>query len=71
MLRVMDTYRKSVDYYNSYGLKSADGSRKKNKSASKNNVDGKGTFWDLNWLDLHNLCVVNFVNEVVRTILDV
>jgi hypothetical protein len=48
MLKVMDTYRKSVDYYNSYGLKSADGSRKKNKSASKNNIDGKGTFWDLN-----------------------
>jgi hypothetical protein len=28
MLRVMETYRKGVDFYNSYGLKSASGTRK-------------------------------------------
>lgn len=53
MLRVMDTYRKSVDYYNSYGLKSASGSRK-NRSANKKKNGESGTFWDLNWNDLNN-----------------
>jgi hypothetical protein len=47
MLRVMETYRKSVDYYNSYGLKEASGARK-NKSSDKKGASGSGTFWDLN-----------------------
>lgn len=35
MFKVLDTYRKSVDYYNSYGLKSADGPRKNKVEATK------------------------------------
>jgi hypothetical protein len=35
MFKVMDTYRRSVDYFNSYGLKSADGSRKNKPGTNK------------------------------------
>jgi hypothetical protein len=48
MLRVMDTYRKSVDYYNSYGLKSTSGTRKNKSAHKKGNGESGSTFWDLN-----------------------
>lgn len=47
MIKVMETYRKGVEYYNSYGLKSGSGARK-GKDGSKSAGHGSGTFWDLN-----------------------
>ena len=47
MLKVMETYRKSVDYYNSYGLKSADGSRN-NKSGNSKQFSASTYQWGYN-----------------------
>lgn len=47
MFKVMDTYRKGVEYYNSYGLK-ADKNPKENAKGNKKQFTGKGSFWDLN-----------------------
>lgn len=44
MLKVMDTYRKGVEYFNSYGL-----DENKNTNPSKHKkITGTGSFWDLN-----------------------
>lgn len=48
MLKVMETYRKGVEYYNSYGLKSASGTRKSKEGGKGSSANGGGTFWDLN-----------------------
>lgn len=49
MLRVMDSYRKSVDYFNSYGIKSRPftAGNKNGEAANGKNNKGTGTFWDL------------------------
>lgn len=49
MFRVMDSYRKSVDYFNSYGIKSRPftATSKNGEAGTGKNSKGTGTFWDL------------------------
>lgn len=47
MLKVMETYRKGVEYYNSYGLNESSANVQK-KTTGKNSNTGGGSFWDLN-----------------------
>lgn len=49
MFRVMDSYRKSVDYFNSYGIKSRPftATSKNGEPGNGKNNKGTGTFWDL------------------------
>lgn len=55
MFKVLDTYRRSVDYYNSFGLKSADGTRK-NKVEQSKPFSAANYKWGYNWLILCLFC---------------
>lgn len=47
MLKVMDNYKKGVEYFNSFGLENQKGNGHSKKAAEKK-ITGDGTFWDLN-----------------------
>ena len=47
MMKFLDNYKKSVDYYNSYGLNNAPNSTQASRQASRR-VSTSSTFWDLN-----------------------
>lgn len=47
MFKVMENYKKGVEYYNSYGLKE-DGHHHGAGKPHGKNYTGSGTFWDLN-----------------------
>lgn len=65
MFRVMDSYRKSVDYFNSYGIKSRPftATSKNGEAGTGKNSKGTGTFWDLRvWL--RAIWILNYVTLV-------
>lgn len=47
MMKYLENYKKSVDYYNSYGLNSAPNSTRPSR-ASTQRLDTDGSFWNLN-----------------------
>ena len=55
MLKVMDNYKKGVEYFNSFGLEKQKGNGHSKKAAEKK-ITGDGTFWDLNWFLYPFLC---------------
>lgn len=46
MMKVLETYKRSVDYYNSYGLNSAPNSTRVSRNSTERPASGAGSFWD-------------------------
>lgn len=47
MLKVLDTYKRSVDFYNSYGLREGQNSTRPASRTNTESIDVSGTFWNL------------------------
>ena len=48
LMKFLDTYKRGVDFYNSYGLKKDDKKAESNKPNTKK-MNSTTSFWDLNW----------------------
>ena len=48
MIKFLDTYKRSVDYYNSYGLDSAPSSTRHSRQSTERMTTNVSSFWDLN-----------------------
>ena len=48
MIKFLDTYKRSVDFYNSYGLDSAPSSTRHSRQSTERMTSNVSSFWDLN-----------------------
>lgn len=46
MLKVLETYKRSVDYFNSFGLEQGPNSTRGARTESRANTEQSNTFWD-------------------------